>query len=112
MGDLYAYHDLTNAQWAAIAPLLPPPKHGGRKREVDLRAVVNAIRYLRATGCGWRQLPERFPRPSTVRHYYDRWRREGVWQRVEVLLEPDLTAQQTSMEPRNEDPAKGDCETS
>ena len=35
--------DLTDAQWAILAPLIPPAKPGGRPREVDMREVLNAI---------------------------------------------------------------------
>jgi transposase len=78
--------DLTDAQWAAVEPLIPPPAPRGRKREADLRQVVNAIRYLQAIGCKWRCLPTRFPNPSTVRHYYDTWRHGGLWERIESVL--------------------------
>jgi transposase len=78
--------DLTDAQWAAVEPLIPPPAVGGRKREVDMRAVVNAVRYLMATRCGWRGLPDSFPHRSTVRHYYDAWRASGVWERIEAAV--------------------------
>jgi transposase len=37
--------DLTDLQWAAVAPLLPPAKHGGAPRTVDLREVVNTLLY-------------------------------------------------------------------
>ena len=43
--------DLTDEQWVLLAPLLPPPKPGGRPRSVDLREVVNAMLYLLRTGC-------------------------------------------------------------
>jgi transposase len=33
-------------------------KHGGRKREVNVREVLNGIFYLLATGCQWRALPK------------------------------------------------------
>ena len=38
--------DLTDAQWAAIAPLVvtSSPK-GGRPTEIDRRAIVNALLY-------------------------------------------------------------------
>ena len=45
--------DLTDLQWAAVAPLLPPAKHGGAPRTVDLREVVNTILYQAKTGCQW-----------------------------------------------------------
>ena len=35
--------DLSDAEWALVEPLIPPAKHGGRKRSVDLREVLNAI---------------------------------------------------------------------
>jgi transposase len=53
--------DLTDAQWARIAPLIPPAKPGGRRRSVNLREIVNAIVYFVRTGCQWRNLPHDFP---------------------------------------------------
>lgn len=78
--------DLTDEQWLVLEPLIPPPAAGGRKREVDLREVVNAVRHLLATDCGWRELPDCFPNRSTVRHYYDAWRQSGLWERIEVAV--------------------------
>jgi len=37
--------DLTDAEWDLIKNLIPPPKPGGRHRELEMRAVVNAIFY-------------------------------------------------------------------
>lgn len=37
--------DLTDAQWEAIKPLIPPAKPGGRPREVDMREVLNTLLY-------------------------------------------------------------------
>ena len=36
--------DLTDEEWERIAPLLPEPAKRGRKPEVDMREVLNAIR--------------------------------------------------------------------
>lgn len=58
--------DLTDEEWARIAPLLPPPAQRGRKPAVDLREVLNAIRYMTRTGGGWRMLPKDFPPWQTV----------------------------------------------
>jgi hypothetical protein len=52
--------DLTDEEWARIKPLLPGRSKRGRPREVDLREIMNAIRYLVRTGCGWRMLPKDF----------------------------------------------------
>lgn len=58
--------DLTDEEWSRIAPLLPPPSKTGRKRDVNLREVLNAIRYMARSGGGWRMLPKDFPPWQTV----------------------------------------------
>src|SRR3954466_10476462 len=52
--------DLTDEEWEAIAPLMPQPGGRGRPREVEFREVINAVRYLVRSGCGWRMLPVHF----------------------------------------------------
>ena len=73
--------DLSAAQWALIEPHIPLAKSGGRPRETDMCAVVNAIFYLLRTGCQWRFLPKDFPPWGTVWLYFRCWRQEGVWVR-------------------------------
>jgi transposase len=43
--------DLTGEEWALIAPLIPPTKQGGRRREVDVREVMIGVLYVLETGC-------------------------------------------------------------
>ncbi|MSP82098.1 MAG: transposase, partial [Alphaproteobacteria bacterium] len=43
--------DLTDAEWALVAPLIPPAKRGGRPRKVDVREMLNGIFYVLSTGC-------------------------------------------------------------
>jgi transposase len=50
--------DLTDDEWAEIAPLIPPAKPGGNKRSVDLREVVDWLMYILSTGCKWRAIPK------------------------------------------------------
>jgi putative transposase len=80
--------DLTDAQWAILRPLLPPPPGGGRPRTTDLREVVNAILYVLRTGCAWDLLPHDFPPPGTVYDYFSRWRRDGTIARIHEALRP------------------------
>jgi|GEM_PF-2378133 len=49
--------NLTQEQWELIEPLIPLAKKGGRDREVDMWAVINAIFYIVTQGCTWRNLP-------------------------------------------------------
>ena len=53
--------DLTEAEFALIAPHLPAPSRLGRPRTVSLREVLNAILYLLRTGCPWDLLPKELP---------------------------------------------------
>ena len=79
--------DLTDAQWDAIAPLVTvtSPK-GGRPTEIDLRAIVNALRYKHRTGCQWRLLPADFPPMSSVRSSFDKWNRDGTCIKINDTL--------------------------
>jgi putative transposase len=74
--------DLTDAQWAAIEPLLPPAKSGGRPREVELREVVNTLFYQSRTGVQWDYLPHDLVPKSTAWDYFVAWGTDGTWQRV------------------------------
>ncbi len=82
--------DLTDAEWAIVAPLIPPPKPGGRPRDVDLREILNAAFYRHRGGCSWRLLPHEFPPWQTVYTYVRHWQQDGTWARMLAALgEPD-----------------------
>jgi transposase len=74
--------DLTDAQWAAIAELVPEARPGGRPRRTSPREIVNAILYMLRGGQAWRLLPHDFPPWQTVYYYLRRWQAEGVWERI------------------------------
>ena len=74
--------DMTDAEWAIVEPMIPLPRSGGRRRETDMREVMNAVRYVLRTGCQWRQLPKDFPPRSTVYNYFWEWTRYGVLDRI------------------------------
>ena len=78
--------DLTEAQWAILAPLIPPAKPGGRPREVDMREIINGILYILRTGAAWRHLPHDLPPHQTVYDYYNAWRKDGTWERLHTTL--------------------------
>lgn len=78
--------DLSDAQWALLAPLIPSPKPGGRPAVHDRRELVNAMLYWLRSGCAWRLLPHDFPRRRTVYHYWRTWRQQGVWERALARL--------------------------
>ena len=56
--------DLTDAEWAIIEPLLPPPVPAGAPRKTPFREVIDAISYVLTTGCAWKALPHDFRTPE------------------------------------------------
>ena len=78
--------DLTDEEWALVAPLIPPAKRGGRKREANIREILNAIFYVLWTGCQWKALPKDFPPKSTVHHYLMLWDWDGTLERIHHAL--------------------------
>lgn len=88
--------DTTDAEWALIEPLLPPPAattpRGGRPESHPRRAVVDAIRYLVDNGCKWRALPADFPPWRTVYGFFRRWTTCGVLARIRDALRQKVRA--------------------
>ena len=78
--------DLTDAEWALVEPMIPPARHGGRKRSIDVREVLNAIFYVLWTGCQWKALPRDLPPKSTVYDYLDLWTWDGTLERIHHAL--------------------------
>jgi transposase len=91
--------DLTDPEWALIAPLIPPAKRGGRKREVDVREILNGILYVLGTGCQWRALPKDLPPKSTVHNYFTLWEWDGTLDRIHhhlYVMTRELEGRETS----------------
>jgi transposase len=74
--------DLTDEEWEAIAPLMPQPGRRGRPREVEFREVINAVRYLVRSGCGWRMLPAHFGHWRTVYGWFRELARRFLFQTI------------------------------
>jgi transposase len=78
--------DMTEKEWAEIAPLIPPARRGGRKRTVNIREVFNGLLYVLSTGCQGRALPKDFPPRSTVFDYLGLWQADGTLRRIHAAL--------------------------
>ncbi len=87
---------MTDAQWALVEPLLPPPGNiagkGGRPEKHPRRLVLDAIFYLARGGIAWRQMPSDFPPAMTVYDIFRRWTKNGTWQRVHDALRDQVRA--------------------
>ena len=85
--DTHYPSDLTDAQWALIAPHLPPPYDIGRTREVDYRAVLNAIFYVLKEGCQWRAIPHDYRvHWRTAYGLFRQWSADGTLETVHTAL--------------------------
>lgn len=70
--------DLTDAQWAQIAPLIPVPAwmggRGGRPEGYCHRVMIDAMSYVVDNGIKWRAMPADFPDWEAVYRFFRRWR--------------------------------------
>ena len=85
-------YELTDDQWAAIEPHLPPQKPVTGRPNRSHRDVLNAIIWRLRTGAPWRDLPERYGAWQTI---YSRFRRRqfaGVWDRLLAAVQADADA--------------------
>jgi transposase len=75
--------DLSDHEWEAIAPLLPPRQ---AHHKYDPRELCNAILYAERVDVPWEALPNDFPPGQTVARYYRHLRRAGIWQQINTKL--------------------------
>lgn len=74
--------DLTDAEWARVAPLIPTPAwilgHGGRPEEYCHRQLIDAVLYLTDNGIKWRAMPADFPDWDDCYRFFRRWKTQGL----------------------------------
>ncbi len=100
--------DLTDAEWAAIAPYVEPkPGQVGAKRRYATREIVNALLYQSKTGCQWRMLPHEFPKWTLVRYYFDKW----TWDHTIEELNDVLVRRVRLLEGRAAEPSAGSIDS-
>jgi putative transposase len=97
--------DLSDAQWALLEPLLLAFENRvrpGPEREVDLREVVNTLRYSNRTSCQWALIPHDLLPKSTVYDYFVKWRDHGILIKINQAFREQVR-QQTPQAPPNEE---------
>ncbi len=72
--------DVSDEEWAFVAPYLCLMREDAPQREHPLREVYNALRYLVRAGCPWRLLPNDLPPSGVVFQQAQRWIRAGVFE--------------------------------
>lgn len=83
---LASLEELTAERWERLRPLLPQQASTGRPA-VEHRLIVEGIVWVIRTGSSWRALPQRFGPWQTVASRYQRWRKEGRWARILLVLQ-------------------------
>ncbi|UBV42490.1 IS5 family transposase [Deinococcus taeanensis] len=78
--------DLTEQQWAILAPLLPQNPERGHA-DKDHRPVLNGIIWREKTGAPWRDIPERYGPWQRCHDRFTRWSRSGVWAEILAALQ-------------------------
>lgn len=92
--------DLQDQEWQRLERLIPAAKSGGRQRTVDMREIANGMFYRIRTGCDWRSLPHDLPPWSTVFGYFNQWRKDGTWVKINQALRQQVRqAEGRSAEP-------------
>ena len=76
------WEPLTDYQWAAFSPFL----NLKRKRKIDLREVMDAVLWLLRTGAQWRNLGPQWPHWQAVYYYYNQWKRNTTFERINIAL--------------------------
>jgi transposase len=85
-------YDLSDPQWARIAPLFPQRVRPGKvgRPPCDHRPIVNGILWILHTGAPWRDLPERYGPWETVYYRFNGWRQDGTLVRIVTSLLDEL----------------------
>jgi transposase len=72
--------DVSDDEWAFVAPYLTLMSEDAPQREHALREVFNGRRYIARGGIPWRMLPNDLPPWHTVYQQTQRWLKAGVFE--------------------------------
>jgi transposase len=72
--------DVSDDEWAFVAPYLTLMTEDAPQRDHDLREVFNGLRWIVRTGSPWRYMPHDLPPHYTVYQQTQRWLRAGVFE--------------------------------
>jgi transposase len=74
--------DVTDDEWAYVAPYLTLMKEDAPQREHDLREVFNGLRWIVRTGSQWRLMPHDLPPWYSIYQQARRWIEAGVFEDI------------------------------
>jgi transposase len=74
--------DVSDEEWAFVAPYLALVREDAPQRNHDLREVFNGLRWIVRTGSAWRYMPHDLPPWETVYQQTQRWLKAGVFEEM------------------------------
>ena len=80
-------HELIDEEYEQIAPYLPKQNTQGGGQWCDHRKILNGIFWRLHTGCPWRDIPERYGPWKTIHGRFNRWSKDGTWDRIVEALQ-------------------------
>jgi putative transposase len=83
--------EINDELWRRIEPLLlddapPPPRSKGGRPRINWRKAIDGIIFRLRSGCQWNKLPKHFGDDSSVHRWFQRWSRNGVFERIWAVL--------------------------
>lgn len=85
-------HKITDGEWELISDLFPPLVGKGRPFR-DHRTMVDACLWILNTGSPWRDLPDRFGPWQTAFNRFNRWRKDGTFEKILERLRTRLDSE-------------------
>ena len=82
-------YELGEAQWTAIASMLPGKEGDPGRTARDNRLFVNGVLWVLRSGAQWDELPKRYGKWKSVHKRFSRWAKAGVWERLFAALIKD-----------------------
>ncbi len=74
--------DVSDEEWALVAPYLTLLPEDAGQREHSLREVFNGLRYIVKTGAPWRWMPNDLPPWAAVYQQAQRWLKAGCFEQL------------------------------
>jgi len=77
--------DLTEEEFKIIEPYLPN-RSKTRPPKWNKHQILNGIFYQLVNACKWKDLPRDLPPSGTVFHYFNNWKKDGVWDELTKVV--------------------------
>ena len=81
--------DISDDEYECLYPYVEQ-QGTGRKRTIDIREIINGLRYISKTGCQWRMTPHDLPKWYHIAYYFYKWSRDGTLERINDCLREEI----------------------